>query len=70
MTTTQPLPSVTQESQNHLDSSIQRKQDEILQTKKRLVTLQIELSQMKKRKATMKSFSNFREELRSVMRPV
>ncbi len=55
MTTTQPLPSITQESQSHLDSAIQRKQDEILQAKQRLVRLQVELSQMKKRKASMRN---------------
>lgn len=63
MTSNQPLPSITQESSSHLDSSIQRKQDEILQTKQRLVRLQVELSNMKKRKASMRSVSNFREQL-------
>jgi small-conductance mechanosensitive channel len=66
MTTTN---TITQESSSHLDSAIQRKQDEILQVKQRLVRLQIELSQMKKRKASMKSVSDFREQLKAVMRP-
>lgn len=69
MTSNQPLPSITQESQSHLDSSIQRKQDEILQAKQRLVRLQVELSQMKKRKASAESIGGIREQLRSVMRP-
>lgn len=64
-----PAPTITQESQNHLDSSIQRKQDEILQAKQRLLRLQVELSNMKKRKASMKSVSNFREQLKAVFRP-
>lgn len=69
MTITHHAPSITQESQSHLDSSIQRKQDEILQTKQRLVRLQVELSQMKKRKASAGSIGGIREQLRAVMRP-
>jgi molecular chaperone GrpE (heat shock protein) len=69
MTTTHHAPSITQESQNHQDSSIQRKQDEILQLKQRLLRLQVELSNMKKRKASMRSVNDFREQLRAVMRP-
>ena len=66
MTTNHPLPSITQESSDYVEAAIQRKQVEILQTKKRLVTLQIELSNMKKRKSAMKSVTNFREQLAEV----
>jgi len=68
-TTMSELATITVESSNHLDSSIQRKQDDILQLRQRLVRLQVELSQLKKRKASMKSVGNFREQLRNVMRP-
>src|SRR5688572_22714950 len=46
---------------------LQRKQDEILQAKPRLLRLQIELSQLKKRKASMKGIGGIREQLRAVM---
>lgn len=67
--TTNHAPTITQESQSHLDSSIQRKQDEILQVKQRLVRLQVELSNLKKRKASMRSVSGIREQLKAVLRP-
>ncbi len=60
---------ITLESSDYLDSSIQRKQDEILNLKQRLVRLQVELSQLKKRKASMRSVGSIREQLRAVMRP-
>lgn len=66
MTTTNHAPSITQESSSHLDASIQRKQDEILVAKQRVLRLQVELSNMKKRKASMKTVSNFREQLAGV----
>jgi hypothetical protein len=66
MTTTN---NITLESSDYLDSSIQRKQDEILQAKQRLVRLQVELSNMKKRKASARSIGGIREQLRAVMRP-
>jgi hypothetical protein len=70
MTTTPAFTSTTLESSgDYLDSGIQRKQDEILQVKQRLVRLQVELSQLKKRKASMKTISSFREQLKAVMRP-
>ncbi len=57
---------ITQESSDYLENSIQRKQDEILNLKQRLIRLQVELSQLKKRKASAKSVSNFREQLAGV----
>lgn len=68
-TTMSELATITVESSNHLESAIQRKQDEILQLRQRLVRLQVELAQMKKRKASMKAASSIREQLRAVMRP-
>lgn len=68
MSTTPFLPSTILESPgDYLDTSIQRKHDEILQVKQRLVRLQVELSQMKKHKASMKGIGSIREQLRAVM---
>lgn len=69
MTTDHHSPSITQESSNYLDARIQDKQQQILIAKQRLVRLQMELAQMKKQKASMKSVGSIREQLRAVMRP-
>lgn len=68
MTSTQPLPSIPQESSGYLDARIQDKQEQILIAKQRLVRLQMEMARLKKQKESQKSIGGIREQLRLIMR--